>query len=286
MLVEDNPDLLLNLKIILENHNFQVIEATNGNHAIKKLSQEKNLPDIILSDIMMPDMNGYELLKTISSIPLYSHIPFIFLSAFSYPTDIEYGKLLGADDYLTKPFEENELIHIIKEKVNSKKLSHDIYEQFKEKIQSSKNLEKITKKFANTKEIYLILAFWDDKYGPKIKEMFPKDLEFPLKIDEIAIQLFHAANLIYGHGDISKSESILLSLTNIHSDCFILLDFYPAIEERHGKKIYILAVLAPLINYLDSLSIKKILREISQNIKKKDELDFKEYWDRIKKSLY
>ena len=79
---------------------------------------------------MMPDMNGYELLKTISSIPLYSHIPFIFLSAFSYPTDIEYGKLLGADDYLTKPFEENELIHIIKEKVNSKKLSHDIYEQF------------------------------------------------------------------------------------------------------------------------------------------------------------
>ena len=135
MLVEDNPDLLLNLKIILENHNFQVIEATNGNHAIKKLSQEKNLPDIILSDIMMPDMNGYELLKTISSIPLYSHIPFIFLSAFSYPTDIEYGKLLGADDYLTKPFEENELIHIIKEKVNSKKLSHDIYEQFKEKIQ-------------------------------------------------------------------------------------------------------------------------------------------------------
>ena len=134
MLVEDNQDLLFNFHLILEEHEFEVASAKNGSEALDILSNEGFLPDIIISDIMMPDMDGFEFLEKISSNPKYSHVPFIFLTALSMPTDIEHAKELGVDEFLVKPIEEEDLISIIRKKLKEKQLSAQVYDQFEKRI--------------------------------------------------------------------------------------------------------------------------------------------------------
>ena len=291
MLVEDNQDLLLNFHLILEDHKFKVASAKNGTEALKILFSEDFLPDIIISDIMMPGMDGYEFLKIISTIPKYSQIPFIFLTALSMPQDIQYAKELGADEFLVKPIEEEELIRIIHKKLKETQFSTKIYEQFEKKINISAPIEQESKRTKLIGDTCLIHAIWDEKLGPVIQKTYPNKRNISLPIDKITVQLFHAANLIYGHDSISESESLLLNLKNIEKSCFLFLDSYPALNERLGKKIYMLAVIAPFINYLNSLKLKEVFKEISQEINKKGSLNkkvfpFKKYWTRIVNILY
>jgi CheY-like chemotaxis protein len=291
MLVEDNQDLLLNFHLILEDHKFEVISAKDGNEALMILSNEGYLPDIIISDILMPEMDGYEFLKKISSIPKYSHIPFIFLTALSLPKDIKYARELGADEFLVKPIEEEDLISIIRKKLKEKQLSAQIYDQFEKRITIAIPKQEYGKEDGLIKDTYLIHAIWDDKLGPVIQKTYPSKRRIPLPIDKITVQLFHAANLIYGHDSISESESLLLNLKNIEKSCFLFLDSYSASNERQGRKVYMLAVIARSINYLNSLKIKEVFREFGQEIKSKSSLNknhlsFKKYWTKIIEILY
>ncbi|MCK4875933.1 MAG: response regulator transcription factor [Sulfurimonas sp.] len=114
LIVEDNNDILLNIKLTLEFNGFEVITATNGKEGLKVLSEQKNLPEIIVSDIMMPEMDGYDFFQAVSNNPRWSSIPFLFLTARSSVEDIRFGKMLGVDDYLTKPFNMKELILRVK----------------------------------------------------------------------------------------------------------------------------------------------------------------------------
>ena len=105
LVVEDNRDLLFSLNLILESNNYKSITSRNGKEALVILNELDQVPDIIISDIMMPEMDGYEFFKEISNSSRWNRIPFIFLSARSTPQDIRFGKLLGVDDYITKPFQ-------------------------------------------------------------------------------------------------------------------------------------------------------------------------------------
>ena len=117
LVVEDNLDLLYNLKLLLETNNYNAITAKNGKEAINILSHMEEIPDIIISDILMPEMNGYEFFQAISNNLRWNRIPFLFLSARTTNKDIRFGKLLGADDYLTKPFNEKDLLAILSGKI-------------------------------------------------------------------------------------------------------------------------------------------------------------------------
>ncbi|MFW9943015.1 MAG: PleD family two-component system response regulator, partial [Candidatus Thorarchaeota archaeon] len=85
ILVEDDPNILKYLKMTLEFNGCQVITASNGKEGLKALSELKEYPDLIISDIMMPEMNGYDLFDAVSNNPTYCHVPFIFLSALDSP---------------------------------------------------------------------------------------------------------------------------------------------------------------------------------------------------------
>ena len=111
LLIEDNPDIRENTEELLELAGYDVITAENGKIGIKEAKE--NLPDLILCDIMMPVMDGYDVIYYLSIDSKTSCIPFIFLTAKSEKTDFRKGMELGADDYLTKPFEEVELIKAI-----------------------------------------------------------------------------------------------------------------------------------------------------------------------------
>ena len=108
LIVDDDPHLLNAVEYILESTNFNVLKTNSAKEALKLLN--KHAVHLILTDIVMPEMNGYQLFKRVNQNPEWVNIPFLFLSARSLDSDIQFGKELGVDDYLTKPFEYEELV--------------------------------------------------------------------------------------------------------------------------------------------------------------------------------
>lgn len=121
LLVEDNRQIRENTAEILELANYQVLTAENGKIGMEVAVREK--PDLILCDIMMPVLDGYGVLLMIHKHNDLKDIPFIFLSAKSEKGDFRKGMDLGADDYLTKPFDGTELLNAIESRLNKSALS-------------------------------------------------------------------------------------------------------------------------------------------------------------------
>jgi len=107
LIVDDEMDTLLPLRRSLEVENYRVIEAYDGHEAINKAKAE--IPDLILLDLMMPGMDGYEVCWKLRNEPVTQNIPIIMLTAKGYVRDKVKGLEIGADDYVTKPFNLNEL---------------------------------------------------------------------------------------------------------------------------------------------------------------------------------
>jgi CRP-like cAMP-binding protein len=114
-LIEDNLEMRENIEEILELANYDVVTAENGKKGVSLIKQEK--PDLILCDIMMPELDGYGVLYMIGKDPETSSIPFIFLTAKSEKEDFRKGMNMGADDYLTKPFEDTQLLDAIERRL-------------------------------------------------------------------------------------------------------------------------------------------------------------------------
>jgi len=108
LVIEDTPDIRALIMEILETRGFQVTCAENGKNGIA--SAEKEVPDLILCDIQMPEMSGYEVLVKLRQNEKTATIPFIFLTGVADKMQIRHGMELGADDYLTKPFTLQELL--------------------------------------------------------------------------------------------------------------------------------------------------------------------------------
>ena len=119
LIVEDNDDLLNFIKVSL-GKDFLVFTAVDGRNAWEFIS--KQIPDLVVSDIMMPNMDGFELCKIMKSTYETSHIPIVLLTALSEKTDQLHGLGLGADDYLTKPFDMNLLTQRIKSIIRNRKV--------------------------------------------------------------------------------------------------------------------------------------------------------------------
>lgn len=107
LIVDDEMDALVALKVALETEGYNVVEAKDGYEAIEKVHSE--IPDLILLDLMIPGIDGFEVCRQLRSDPTYSHIPVIMLTARGEIDDKVEGIELGADDYVTKPFNLKEL---------------------------------------------------------------------------------------------------------------------------------------------------------------------------------
>src|SRR5688572_1339975 len=129
LLIEDNKDVRENTVEILKLANYNVIAAKNGKEGVE-FAQAEN-PDLIVCDIMMPVLDGYGVLHLLSKTDATSRIPFIFLTAKAERSDLRKGMEMGADDYLTKPFDDIELLNAIesrlkKTEILKKEFSKDI----------------------------------------------------------------------------------------------------------------------------------------------------------------
>lgn len=111
LLIEDNEEMSENITSILKLAHYNVIRAANGKEGVA-LAQKEH-PDLILCDIMMPELDGYGVLHIVNSDPETAGIPFIFLTAKADKTDLRTGMNLGADDYITKPFDGFDLLKVV-----------------------------------------------------------------------------------------------------------------------------------------------------------------------------
>lgn len=129
MVVDDNREYVEGIKLTLHMNGYKVWQAENGRQALNKLKAVflgrdgqglglARLPDIILADIMMPVMDGYDFYENVRANPYLNHIPFIFLTAKDRDIDIRYGKELGSDDYLSKTSPPEDLLASIRGKLD------------------------------------------------------------------------------------------------------------------------------------------------------------------------
>jgi CheY-like chemotaxis protein len=119
LLIEDDKIVRENTSEILELANYTVETAQNGKDGI--VLAKSFLPDIIVCDILMPELDGYGVLQILSKIPKLDKIPFIFLTAKTHHNDLRKGMELGADDYINKPFEESELLRALETRLKRAK---------------------------------------------------------------------------------------------------------------------------------------------------------------------
>jgi CheY-like chemotaxis protein len=159
LLVEDNDEIRENTAEILEMANYQIATASNGKEGYEVALKEE--PDLIICDIMMPVLDGYGLLHLINKNNILKSIPFIFLTAKTERGDFRKGMEMGADDYITKPFTDIELLNAIEsrlqkariqsERATSAKNLNDFFDEIKnedalEKLTDSKIMNRYKKK--------------------------------------------------------------------------------------------------------------------------------------------
>jgi putative two-component system response regulator len=119
LLVEDDSLLLEVMSNILEAEGYELSRAPNGKRALDQFEGDR--PDLVISDIMMPEMDGFELLNAIRMVPSGVTVPFLFLSARTERTDVSMARALGVDDYLFKPFDAAELVEAVRSRLNRRR---------------------------------------------------------------------------------------------------------------------------------------------------------------------
>lgn len=112
LVIEDNSDILENTTELLELASYKVRNAKNGKEGIDEAIKSK--PNLILCDIMMPETDGYEVLQQLKKNPATKSIPFIFVTASVEKKEVHAAMEMGADGYLKKPFESEDLINLIR----------------------------------------------------------------------------------------------------------------------------------------------------------------------------
>ena len=139
LVVEDEPEMRRNITTLLRYHNFEAIAAENGGAGVAMAHKEK--PDLILCDVMMPEMDGYAVLHALQADPCLARVPFIFLTAKGEKEDIRAGMNVGADDYLTKPVANADLLRAIAARLRRTQVQ--TAREFKPDFSSSAPLKKL-----------------------------------------------------------------------------------------------------------------------------------------------
>src|SRR5260370_1529818 len=136
LVIEDEPEMRRNITALLRYKEYEPIAAENGRVGVEMARREK--PDLILCDVMMPELDGHGVLRTLQADAKLALIPFIFLTAKGEKGDLRSGMNLGADDYLTKPVANADLIHAIETRL--RRCEQQTNREFKPDFSSAKPL--------------------------------------------------------------------------------------------------------------------------------------------------
>jgi CRP/FNR family transcriptional regulator, polysaccharide utilization system transcription regulator len=176
LLIEDNQEIRENIAEILDLADYEVLEAENGKIGVDLAKSEH--PDLIICDIMMPQLDGYGVLHMLSKNPATAGIPFIFLTAKSEKEDFRKGMNLGADDYLIKPFDDLELLDAVEVRLKKNEVLRGEFQKsvegLQEFIQEAKGLEDLNRLISDDQKV----MFLNKKQHLFMEGSYPKALFF------------------------------------------------------------------------------------------------------------
>jgi DNA-binding NarL/FixJ family response regulator len=182
LVIEDEPEMRRNITALLRYHDYEPLAAENGRQGIEVARREN--PDLILCDVMMPELDGYGVIQALQSDPTMARIPFIYLTAKGEKHDLRSGMDLGADDYLTKPVANADLIRAIETRL--RRSGQQVTREFKPDFSSSAPLLKLglTPRAAEAllwlaqgktnSDIASILGITESTVKKHVQEMFEK----------------------------------------------------------------------------------------------------------------
>ena len=182
LVIEDEPEMRRNITTLLRYYDYEPIAAENGRVAVEMARREK--PDLILCDVMMPELDGYGVLHALQSDPSLARIPFIFLTAKGEKDDLRSGMNLGADDYLTKPVVNADLVRAIESRL--RRSEQQLKREFKPDFSSAAPLLQfgLTPRAAEAllwlaqgktnSDIAVILGITESTVKKHVQEMFEK----------------------------------------------------------------------------------------------------------------
>jgi DNA-binding NarL/FixJ family response regulator len=182
LVIEDEPEMRRNITTLLRYHDYEPVAAANGREGVEAARRER--PDVILCDVMMPELDGYAVLQALQSDAALARIPFIFLTAKGEKHDLRSGMDLGADDYLTKPVANAELVRAIEARL--RRAERQIHREFKPDFSSFEPLLKLglTPRAAEAllwlaqgktnSDIAAILGITESTVKKYVQEMFEK----------------------------------------------------------------------------------------------------------------
>ena len=139
LVIEDEPEMRRNITTLLRYYDYEPVAAANGREGVEAARRDR--PDLILCDVMMPELNGYGVLQALQTDPALARIPFIFLTAKGEKDDLRSGMNLGADDYLTKPIANADLVDAIEARL--RRSEQQVKREFKPDFSSPKPLIKL-----------------------------------------------------------------------------------------------------------------------------------------------
>ena len=154
LVIEDEPEMRRNIATILRLEKFQPVVAENGRAGVEVARRER--PDLILCDVMMPDLDGHGVLQALREDPAMEGVPFIFLTARGEKGDVRSGMNLGADDYLTKPVAKADLLNAVRSRLQ--RAAQQAKPEFKPDFTSAKPLETVLELTPRVAETLLWIA--------------------------------------------------------------------------------------------------------------------------------
>jgi signal transduction histidine kinase len=217
LLVDDNQNNLDVLKCYLKPHNYNICAVTSGEKALKVI--EKTNVDLILLDIIMPGIDGYQICKTLKDTPRYAHIPIIFVTAKVDPEDLRKGLSLGAIDYIAKPVNEDVVIARVKSQLaqtQQLKLERDLMKKEHKMAELGKLVAEITHEVASPLGTLMLTVDHIQEQTLIIQDAFNKKCLDKKKFTEYMEQLTKALDHCK-HNTLRASE-IMLSFKEIAVD--------------------------------------------------------------------
>ncbi|MFX0029540.1 MAG: response regulator [Candidatus Hermodarchaeota archaeon] len=281
LLIEDDDVLVQNLKRFMEMNDSKLLSSSNGKEGLELLSNLEQLPDIIISDILMPEMDGYDFYMKVAENSEWSRIPFFFLSGKAEPDDVRFGKMLGADDYITKPFKLKDLLKQIKETIKKQiKFSKDseiLEEELKEILKFE---EPSLKNHRKVDFFYIYYMVWNKESAPILKDFYPKNEIPSLNLRHLTSQLYSTIIKMYKFEELSESSQFTIRVVRNLVDAYALVDKFEY-NSQNNEGTFMLCAITPNSHYLQSKMIRDVLSSIASKIKGKKEWNIKDYWEQL-----
>lgn len=262
LVIDDNTDIRENTAEILEMSGYKTLTAENGKRGVELALKEK--PDLIVCDIMMPELDGYGVLHLLRKNPETLHIPFIFLTAKTDRTDLRKGMEMGADDYITKPFEDIELLNAIEVRLKKIKIFDQQYSM------SQSGISQFLKDIKNTGILAQLAEQYSIEFYSKKQKLYhegkrPRYLYYLIKGKAKGIRVHEGGKEyitdIFSEGDFIGYHA-LIDDTN-YIDSTVILEEAEIMQVPKEDFLQMI--------YKDIAVAAKFIHIITQNIKEKEE---------------